>query len=487
MGTLLAGGSALLLLLAGCTPTPANHDSTAGRERLDPFLSQKLTFEECDDKATGGVEGGSVARAECSRLLVPVDYADPDGETANIAVLRVPARSDDPTGSILVNPGGPGSGGTSMALMLAETWTSTALTNRFDLIGFDPPGVGASTPAIARYSDAEREGNAPLFSPLSGATEWESPGAEAFVDQCAKRSGGSQVLAHVGTRDVVRDMDILRTVLGDEKLTYVGTSYGTRLGAVCAEMFPKKVRALVLDGPLDPSATKQQRRVSQFTAMQGSFDGMVELCVQQADCPLGTDPSRALDTYLEQIRDLDENHAPTADGRVLTTADVTDAVFAGLYSSAVWPTIIAGLAELRTGTGNLLMTCRDLYHERAADGTYSDAYEALVAINCVDDDRGTTVEASDVCATWPGHDPVQFDRSAVRDDLPETLVVAGTEDPATPYEDGKALASALDELLLTVKSRTHGSVLMGSPCVEQAIADYLIDLTLPAKNARCSI
>lgn len=497
----------VLMLSTGCSPTPTS--PSAG---IEPFLNQHLAFGPCDAEASGTSmrsSGPSPAaeRSECGTLKVPLDYDVPSGDTAQIAVLRVPARGADTIGSILVNPGGPGSRGTSMAPLLADAWTSTSITDRFDLIGFDPRGVGSSRPAIECYTDAERDADAPLFTPMSGVEEWTAERAEEFVSQCAERSGGTDLLANVGTRDVARDMDILRHVLGDEKLNFAGTSYGTRLGAVYAEMFPDKVRALVLDGALDPTVGKQRWRVSNFTGMQGAFDSMVRRCIEQADCPLGTDADKALGVYLDLVRGLDANPAPTDSGRDLNTVKAMDGVFSGLYAQQLWPIIIRGLHQLRAGSGDILMTLRDSYQGRRADGTYTNLAEANVAINCIDDDRlspeqetaykravldaapfmdpGHIVDTTDVCAAWPGPDPVRFDADSISDQLPTVMVVSATHDPATPYQDGIGLTRALGAKLLTVEGAQHGAIVVQNQCIEQKVADYLIDLTPPTDGSRC--
>ncbi|MFF2085854.1 alpha/beta hydrolase [Nocardia sp. NPDC058176] len=507
--TISAGVAAVVLLVtAGCAQS-AGPQNPSTDTAMDRFLQQQIAFGPCDAAALGGVEGDAAARAECGTVTVPLDYDAPEGDVAEIAVLRVPARGPDRIGSILTNPGGPGASGTAMAPLLAQAWTSTPITERFDLIGFDPRGVGATTPAIDCATDAERDDDTPLFTPMSGREEWTEERAQDFVAECARRSGGENALAHVGTRDVARDMDIMRQVLGDEKLNFAGASYGTRLGAVYAQMFPQNVRALVLDGALDPTHDKQEWRVSQFTGMQAAFDDMAELCIQQGDCPLGTDPDKALDVYLDLVRGLDTHPAPTDSGRELNTVKAMDAVFSGLYSSALWPVVIKGLQQLRDGSGTVLLLLRDAYQGRAADGVYSNLAEANVAINCIDDNRhsreqetaykravldaapfmdpGHVVDTTDVCAAWPGADPVRFDAGAVSAELPTVMVVSTTADPATPHRDGLGLADTLGASLLTVEGAQHGAIIVQNPCIEQKLADYLIDLTPPADGSACAL
>ena len=506
---LISVGASVMLLTAGCSAPDQPATNQPATDQMSRFLQQDIAFGPCDAQATATAPPSEATeRSECGRLDVPLDCENPSGEVAEIAVLRVPATGNDRIGSVVVNPGGPGSGGTWMAPLLASTWTTTEITERFDLIGFDPRGVGASTPTIDCYSDTERENDAPLFTPMWGE-DWTETRARDLVAQCAESSGGANVLAHVGTRDAVRDMDLLRHVLGEEKLNFAGTSYGTRLGAVYAEMFPDNVRALVLDGALDPSADKQTFRVTNFAGMQAAFDAMVDSCIEQAACPLGSDRAVALDVYLDLVRTLDDDPASTGTGRDLDTVQAMDAVFSGLYSAALWPVVIAGLQQLQVGDGTILLALRDSFQGRAEDGTYANSAEASVAINCMDDNRlfgdevaaydravldaapfmdpGHPAGTTDICAAWPEPDPVRLDADDISDALPAALVISATRDPATPYQNGVALADILGAALLTVDGDQHGTIVTSNACIEQAVGNYLIELELPAHGSRCTL
>ncbi|MEU6789177.1 alpha/beta hydrolase [Nonomuraea angiospora] len=441
---------------------------------------------------------------------MPLDYRNPQGGQAEIALLRVPARGKNPIGSLVLNPGGPGFGGTDHAAITAAVWATSPITERFDLVGFDPRGVGASTPALDCYTDAERDRGARLSSIPAGIDDWTERDTRRLVEQCAGRSGGKRVLAHVGTRDVARDMDVLRQALGDEKLSFAGTSYGTRLGAVYAEMFPEKVRALVLDGAMDPRAGTRERRVQQATGMQAAFERLAASCATKQDCPLGTDPKHATKVFQKLVRPLIGKPARTSDGRGLTFEQAVEGVTAAMYTEALWPVAIAGIAELKSGKGDTLLKLRDSYHGRTADGVYPDSLEATLAINCLDEERHTpkqemamnrawfkaapftdhgrpVKEARDGCEHWPVKPTLGYPYATDIEGLPGTLTVSVTGDPITPHEGGINLAKELGGSLLTVEGERHGAILAANACVNEAVAAYLIDLKSPAEGARCKL
>ncbi|MEV4363481.1 alpha/beta hydrolase [Nonomuraea sp. NPDC049625] len=505
------GAAALTLLLGACAgqagtlqggQQPASPDTG-----LDRFYGQKLAFKPCDPKLP---PGAPAVEAECARLKVPLDYRNPQGQQAEIALLRVPARGKNPIGSLLLNPGGPGFPGTDHAALTAAAWAKSPITERFDLVGFDPRGVGASKPALDCYTDAERDRDAKLSSIPAGLDDWTKQETRRLLQQCAERSGGKQVLTHVGTRDVARDMDVLRQALGDEKLSFAGTSYGTRLGAVYAEMFPKKVRALVLDGAMDPLVGTHERRVQQAAGTQAAFERLAASCATEKDCPLGTDPKRATKAFQKLVRPLIDKPARTSDGRGLTFEQAVEGVTAALYSKAMWPVAIAGIAELEAGKGDSLLKLRDSYHGRTADGVYPDSLEATLAINCLDEERHTpkqetamnrawfkaapftdhgrpVKEARDGCEQWPVKPTLGYPYATGIKGLADTLTVSVTGDAITPHEGGINLAKELGGSLLTVEGEQHGALLAGNACVNEAVAAYLIDLKSPAEGARCKL
>lgn len=479
------------LILAACSSTePAVRAPLVG---LDRFYAQELSWGSCAPLAATDDDRLAFAAPvfDCARLDVPLDYAAPDATTARIAVLRQRA-SGERIGSLVMNPGGPGGSGVGLVASIGGRLADTAIGRRFDLIGFDPRGVGASLPAIDCITDAEWE--------IQRADlEQDEAENELYAQRCTQRSGGAAVLANVGTRDVVRDLDVLRAVLGDEKLTYLGFSYGTRIGALYAEAYPENVRALVLDGADDPSESTAASGEAQSAAFEAALTAYATDCARQPNCPLGTDPEQAtaeLDLLVEPLYDapaIAENGT-----RTLSATDAYIAVDAALYTTDTWPDLTTGLTELATGDGTTLLALADAYHGRSPNGVYNNESEAFAAIVCVDEERdgrltdiargtmdmlGVGVQF-DPCPFWPVP-PTSRPHELSVEGLPATLVISTTGDPATPYQAGVELAKALKGRLLTVEGTVHGPSLNGNTCIDGIVATYLVDLTLPADGMRC--
>ncbi|WP_229679964.1 alpha/beta hydrolase [Saccharopolyspora thermophila] len=480
---------------------------------LERFYSQPLSWGPCEPYATTDSDrqvfrdGG----LECARLEVPLDYAQPQGRTITIGVLRSPAK--DPArriGSLLMNPGGPGASGMSTAASLAGSIAYTELGERFDFVGFDPRGVGASQPAVRCLTDQERDAerldNDADTSPAGVAqTEQEE---RAYAAKCAERTG-VDVLANVGTREVVRDMDVLRSVLGDQKLNYLGYSYGTRIGSEYAETFPGNVRAMVLDGAIDPGQSTVDQLVAQGAGFQRAFNDFAAWCAARQQCALGHDPKAAVAAYQQLTRPLIQHPVRAGDGRVLSYPDATMATIQALYTPSLWEQLDNGLTELRQGSGRVLLALADSYFGRGANGRYANTTDAFDAVHCVDDQRVLDPEqvrdadrryrqaapflddgnppsaARDMCAFWPVPVTGEAEQPQVTG-LPPTLVISTTGDPATPYQAGVELAKALHGRLLTFEGTQHTVFLQGNSCVDDKTTRYLVDLTLPAEGTRCT-
>ena len=506
---------AVILVLSACGQPTLGQSSELGVKvpaELERFYDQKLTFGSCEGYATTDADAKTFANNtfKCARLEVPLDYQNPRGRTAQIALLRVPAKGKPSKriGSLLINPGGPGFSGMSHAVLVAVALGEHPITQRFDLIGFDPRGVGASTPALDCFTNAEREADKLVNSINSGGKDYTDDETRQFYQKCAERSGGEDVLAHAGTRDVVRDMDVLRAVLGDDKLSFLGVSYGTRLGAIYAETFPQNVRAMVLDGAIDPTTGTTERRRVLFAGFQHAFDNMAAFCAKTPTCPLGTDPKQATAAFQQIVQPLIDKPIITADGRKVTYTAVIDGVTTGLYGKTGWRAVIQAITELKAGSGKTLLFLRDILSQRSADGSYGNGNESLLAINCLDEERhtpeqesamtrdifkvapfldtGRPVNAHDLCEHWRVKPTLGYPYAQNIKGLPKTLVVSVTRDPATPHEGGISLAKTLGASLLTVEGEQHGVALTaGNACVNDIVADYLIDLKIPADGARC--
>jgi len=492
------------------TGTPVAAETVAGAGVVPPglesFYTQHITWGSCDGYATGG-ETLSPA-LECAMVEVPLDYADPGGDTAQIAISRAPATGAR-LGSLLVNPGGPGASG----LSTASVADGTGVAERFDMIGFDPRGVGASTPQVRcqtpQEADAERrEPDVDMSAQGIAASEQKN---RTYAERCAERSG-LPLLEHVGTREVVRDMDVIRSVLGDAKLNYLGFSYGTRLGTMYAETFPANVRAMVLDGALDPEQDPVDEVVLQGAGFQQAFDAFATQCATSPDCPLGTDPAAANARFRALVDPLVTRPAATTDPRGLSYDDAITGVQQALYSPSLWSSLRGGLTQLTEGRGDTLLLLSDMYEGRGDDGSYSNVEDAFNAVRCVDDppltDRAVSGEADtryrqaapflddgrgtgnaplDTCAFWPVPNtgtPHRIDPSAVAG-LPTLVVVSTTEDPATPYQAGVDLAKQLNASLITYRGAQHTATFDGVACVDDPVTAYFVNLTTPEPDLTC--
>ncbi len=485
------------------------------REDLRRYYDQELTWGSCDDFVRTTVDAAVFAaddRTECARMQVPLDYDDPDAERASIAVLRVPA-TEDRIGSLVTNPGGPGGPGLAQGALTAAAWAQTAIADRFDIVGMDPRGVGATEPSVDCFSDDESDAGQAVTTLLGQAGSWTADDTRDLAERCARGSGGEESLTAVGSRDVARDLDVLRAVLGDEQLTYVGQSYGTRYGTLYGEMFPDHVRAMVLDGAVDPDLAGAERKVSQFEGFQRSLDRLAVFCVQQGECVLGDEPAQATQRFLDVVQPLLDEPVPAGGGRTLDYNLAVGAVLAGLYARSTWPAILTGLTEIEAGRGETMLALHDGFGGRDADGVWSNYLEANLAISCMDEQRRTPEEetalrrelietaplldtgpggaegARDACEAWPDEPTLEHPYAQDVDaDLPDTLTVSITGDPAAPYEAGVTLADRLDGALLTVEGERHTIAMSGeSPCVNQVVVDYLVELETPAEGASCAL
>lgn len=494
----LVGAAALLLLpTASCSAPDAGAPTAQKNQPTAP-----IEWGTCDQ--SGDLPKG----AQCGSIAVPVDYSKPDGAVAQIALIRFPAAGQR-IGSLVMNPGGPGESGVDGAATALESLPA-GVHERFDLVGFDPRGIGASTPALRCNTDAENDAERtdPYvdFSP-AGIAHIEDT-EKQYVQRCVDKMG-TEFLANVGTVNVAQDLDRIRAALGDDKLTYLGYGYGTLIGSAYAEAFPDRVRAMILDGAIDPTADPMESEVEQSASFQQAFNDYAADCATKPDCPLGTDPAKAVGVYRSLVDPLVAKPALTKDPRGLGYQDAAAGTVQALYSPSTWKDLTEGLRELTGGQGDSLLALADSYMERDENGHYSNSTDAFTAIHCVDGppvtDRAKVAEQDRrerdaapfmsygeftggaplwVCAFWPVPPTSAPHRPSVTG-LPPVLVVSTTGDPATPYQAGVDLAKDLGGSLLTFDGTQHTVVFQGAACVDGYAEKYLIDLTLPPPDAKC--
>lgn len=477
---------------------PPESSAGAPRKAPDPelqeFYDQRLDWAPCDDSN------------ECAQLTVPLSYAAPGGETVRIAVLKREADvSDARLGSLIVNPGGPGASGQQYADD-AEVYFRTPLTDRYDFVGFDPRGVGESAPVDCLADDG-------LDALIASDPSPDDPvETRAFLRRmqdvgagCARLSGS--LIGHVSTIEAARDLDILRAALDESTLVYFGASYGTKLGATYAGLFPERVGRLVLDGAVDLQISSRELGLEQAKGFQTALDAYVQNCLATAPCFLGASLEAARTTVSDLLDTIDAEPLP-AGGRTLAVGNAFYGIVAPLYNRDYWFLLTNGLQDALEGDGSALLQLSDAYTERDAGGGYrSNIMEANYAVNCLDDPTAATV--AEVRAGLPDFErasPVFGDifawatlncrgfpsRSAERVPDPRAagaapiVVVGTTRDPATPLRWARSLADQLASgVLVTRDGDGHTAYDSGNACVDEALEAYLISGTVPADGLTC--
>ncbi|MFF4229157.1 alpha/beta hydrolase [Streptomyces sp. NPDC001820] len=497
------------LLISGCTegsssPSVSATNSAAGDAgstpdaALKPYYAQQLKWRSC------GVPG-----FDCATMKAPLDYAKPDGESIKLAVARKKATGPGKRlGSLLVNPGGPGGSAVGYLQGYAGVGYPAPVRARYDMVAVDPRGVARSEP-VECLSGKEMDAYTQVdLTPDSAAeTTRLTKSLKDFAAGCKRRSG--EVLPHVSTVEAARDMDILRAALGDEKLNYVGASYGTFLGATYAELFPARVGRLVLDGAMDPSLSSRRMNRDQTAGFETAFQSFAAECVKHKDCPLGTtsaaDASKRLKAFFSA---LDARPVPTGESRKLGESLATTGVIAAMYDEAAWPQLRQALASAMASDGAPLLALADSYYERGADGSYANLMYANAAVNCLDLPPAFTApsavqsslpefeKASPVfgrgfawaslnCGYWPTPATGAPHRIEAKGAAP-IVVVGTTRDPATPYKWAQGLAEQLSSAtLLTYEGDGHTAYGRGSDCIDTAINAYLLEGTVPPDNKVC--
>jgi pimeloyl-ACP methyl ester carboxylesterase len=480
------------ILLAGCTSGSSVPNGSPAT--LPAYYAQHLAWQPCDNGF------------QCARLLVPFDYAHPGGKRFSLPVIRLPAA--DPAqrvGDLVVNPGGPGGSGVQYALGARGEFPSAVLA-RFDIVGFDPRGVAGSEPAVSCMTGPELDTYLSTDEMPDDAAQLATVVRQArfYASRCERNSRA--LLPYVGTRNAARDLDVLRAALGQSRLTYLGKSYGTYLGTWYAQLFPHRVRALVLDGAVDPDTSALQADITQAEGFQAAFGSFAAWCRAGADCPLGQNAAAQLDALIVRA-----NAHPLSQelgtGQVASGALLLNGVAAALYSKSTWPDLRDALTNAFTGgDGTVLVQLANLLLERNPDGTYSNLADANTAISCVDRPWPRSLASWQAAASAAGRAAPLFGPSDVWGSLPcaywpvpaapptavkaagagPILVVGTTRDPATPYRWARALAADLSSgVLLGWNGDGHTAYGEGSACVDTIVNSYLISLKVPRSGTVC--
>ncbi|MBV9025284.1 MAG: alpha/beta fold hydrolase [Streptomycetaceae bacterium] len=477
---------------------------------LKPYYQQKLDWRYCGTSTTAGSSSpGFSSDFQCTTMRVPLDYNHPSASTdLRLTVARKQATGPGARiGSLLVNPGGPGGSAIDYLVDAASSYPAPVRA-RYDMIGVDPRGVGRSEP-IECLTNAQMDKFTEVDTTPSNQAQINAitKADKQFADGCEQRSG--KRLGHVSTIESARDMDILRALLGDAKLNYVGKSYGTFLGATYAGLFPSRVGRLVLDGALDPTLNSLDASRTQATGFETAFESFAKDCVQQhPDCPMGHGLDAANAYITDFLKRLDAHPLPTGQSRPLVEALGTTGLIQAMYSKDQWAILRTALAQANHGDGSGLLALSDTYYERNSNGQYSNLMYANAAVNCLDlppaakspSDVKAALPAflkasphfgvdfawmSLTCASWPVTATGHPERIEAKGAAP-IVVIGTTRDPATPYGWAKSLASQLQSArLLTYVGDGHTIYAMGNDCVDTAVNAYLLQDKIPLKGERC--
>ncbi|WP_327678454.1 alpha/beta hydrolase [Kitasatospora sp. NBC_00458] len=480
---------------------------------LAPYYGQRPTWRPCDDGY------------ECTSFKVPLDYDHPDAGDLTLAAVRAPAvpgaaagsgsgagagagaaGGGGRIGSLLLNPGGPGASAIEYVEGVARTYDG-GVRARYDLVGVDPRGVGRSAPVTCLTGERMDAYTAVDITPDDQAEiDALVAAAKEFAEGC-RRSAGDR-LGHLSTVEAARDLDVLRALLGDERLNYVGKSYGTFLGATYAGLFPGRTGRMVLDGAMDPSLDALAGNRTQAGGFETAWAAFARDCVKREDCPLGRTEQQAGEGLAGLFAAVDARPLPTAAGRRLTESLATTGVIQAMYADFLWPGLRTALADARAGDGTGLLKLSDAYYGREADGSYPNLMSANTAVNCLDlpapfsgpEDAARAVPDFErasprfgrdmawmalTCTYWPARSTGAPHTVRAAGATP-IVVVGTTRDPATPYSWAQALAGQLESgRLLTFDGDGHTAYGRHDVCLDGAVNRYLLGGEAPEDGKRC--
>ncbi|MHA6696130.1 alpha/beta hydrolase [Homoserinimonas sp. A520] len=495
---------AVAVVLSGCVPwlgqskpmtsTPTGEKVSA---ELQPFYDQVLKWSACEDGF------------QCATADVPLDWSDPSRDSIELALIRSVATGDR-LGSLLINPGGPGASGFEFVRDSLDFAVSARLQSRYDIVGFDPRGVNRSSPVDCYDEPDELTAFLYELSPEEvGSEAWiddiEQSSAE-FGEACLEHTG--ELLGFVDTVSAAHDLDLLRAILGDTDLNYLGYSYGTLLGATYADLYPENTGRLVLDGAVDPATTDFEVTATQAQGFESALRAYLADCMTGTACPFRGSVDQAMLDIRALFESLDASPLRAADGRQLGSGAMFNALILPLYSSTTWSYLTDLFNEVMAGRADFAFQLADSYYGRNDDGTFADnSTEAFIAVNCLDYVSTSTretlhAEAAELarlapvlgpqmsyggtsCSEWP------FEATRLRVPIAASgsapiVVVGTTNDPATPYKWAQALAGQLENgYLVTYNGEGHTAYNKSNACVNDAVDGYFIDGQVPETDPLC--
>jgi pimeloyl-ACP methyl ester carboxylesterase len=507
---------ACVLIVAGCAPaTPSGSPAPAASATPSAPVAGNSASPEAPAASASAAAAAPIVKLArwsdcgggfgCAEIRVPRDYAAPSDAYLNISLIRAAAtKPAKRIGSLLINPGGPGSSGVEF-VREGITVFPKELREQFDIVGFDPRGVNSST-AIRCIDNLD--GHDALDPSPDDAAELNAlvESAHAYADACGSRNDAT--LPYLSTDAVARDLDLIRAAVGDQQLNYLGFSYGTLIGAMYADRFPDHIRAMVLDGAIDPSLDLEAFRAGQAVGFEDALTHFIDDCAKRSACAFyeGGRTRKAFDALMASI---DKDPIPALrlrDSRLVGAGLAWSAVLASLYSESSWPVLAIALQQAKDGDGSLMLAISDPFRGRKPNGSYSNLQDAYVANTCLDYPAPTDVKVYTgwatrlsrtaphfnqlvayndlVCAFWPV--PAQgTPRPVTATGAPPIVVVGTTGDPATPYAWAEALADQLESGVLVTHEGEGHTGYTSSACVEKAVDAYLLKLTKPKNGLTC--
>jgi pimeloyl-ACP methyl ester carboxylesterase len=499
-----------IALIAGCSPTSPTPTPTTSVTTDSPAPSGLAA-----PTSSPGAAAYQVPPAHwtdcgkgflCAEIRVPRDYDVPSSGYLNISIVRSPAT--DPKnriGSIVVNPGGPGASGVDFVRDEADAVFSTALHKRFDIVGFDPRGVNSSS-AIRCIDNLDPRDRLDPSPDTPAELKALVDSARDYAQQCGARN--ATLLPDLSTEAVARDLDLIREAIGDTQITYVGFSYGTLIGSLYAELYPNHIRAMVLDGAIDPALDLEAFRSGQANGFEHALKDFLADCSARASCAFRENghSARAFDTLMASIEAKPLQAIVLDSRREIGPAIAWYSVLAPLYNKASWPALATSLELAKRGDGSLMVLLADPYRGRNADGSYSNQQDAYTANTCLDFAAPTEIATFTAWATKLKASAPHFAQMIAYNDLPcafwpvpaertpkpveaagapPIVVVGSTGDPATPYPWAVALSKELDSGVLVTRTGEGHTGYAVSSCVRKAVDAYLLELTAPKDGLTC--